>query len=62
MVSATFEEGVLAMMKTMKWTLAAALAASCWVGSVRAADDDLFARAPWFGTVGLNWYETEGDW
>ena len=50
------------MMKTMKWTLAAALAASCWVGSVRAADDDLFARAPWFGTVGLNWYETEGDW
>lgn len=50
------------MMKTMKWTLMAALAASCWAGSVRAADDDLFARAPWFGTVGLNWYETEGDW
>ena len=62
MVSATFEERVLAMMKTMKWTLVAALAASCWVGSARAADDDLFARAPWFGTVGLNWYETEGDW
>ena len=50
------------MMKTMKWTLAAALVASGMAVSAFAADDDLFDRAPWFGTAGLNWYETEGDW
>lgn len=50
------------MMKTMKWALAAACVASCWAGSALAADDDLFERAPWFATVGLNWYKTEGDW
>ena len=50
------------MMKTMKWMLAAALVASGMAISAVAADDDLFDRAPWFGTAGLNWYETEGDW
>ena len=50
------------MMKTMKWMLIAALAFSFGAGSVWAADEDLFDRAPWFGTVGLNWYQTEGDW
>ena len=50
------------MMKTMKWMLAAALVASGMAVSAVAADDDLFDRAPWFGTAGLNWYETEGDW
>ena len=50
------------MMKTMKWMLAAALVASGMAVPAFAADDDLFDRAPWFGTAGLNWYETEGDW
>ncbi len=26
------------------------------------ASDDLFQRAPWFGSVGASWYQTEGDW
>ena len=50
------------MMKTMKWMLAAALVASGMAVPAFAADDDLFDRAPWFGTAGLNWYQTEGDW
>ena len=50
------------MMKTMKIMLAACLAVSCVAVSAFAADEDLFDRAPWFGTVGLNWYQTEGDW
>ncbi|NCA81950.1 MAG: OmpA family protein [Opitutae bacterium] len=50
------------MMKTTKCMLAAALALSVWAGSSFAMDEDLFDRAPWFTTLGLNWYETEGDW
>ena len=50
------------MMKTMKCMLAAVLALSVWAGSASAMDEDLFDRAPWFTTLGLNWYETEGDW
>ena len=50
------------MMKTMKCLLAAALALSFGAAKGFAADDDLFKRAPWFVTAGLNWYETEGDW
>ena len=50
------------MMKTMKWMLIAALAFLFGAGAVWAADDDLFERAPWFGSAGLNWYQTEGDW
>ena len=50
------------MMKSTKIVLAALLAVSCWVGSAFAADEDLFDRAPWFTTLGLNWYDTEGDW
>lgn len=49
-------------MKTMKCMLAAALAFAGVAASAVAADEDLFDRAPWFGTLGLNWYETEGDW
>ena len=50
------------MMKTMKCMLAAVLALSVWAGSASAMNEDLFDRAPWFTTLGLNWYETEGDW
>ena len=50
------------MMKTMKWMLVATVALSCLAIPAFATDDDLFDRAPWFGTVGLNWYKTEGDW
>lgn len=50
------------MMKTMKYLLAVALGLSFGAGKSIAADDDLFKRAPWFVTAGLNWYETEGDW
>ena len=48
-------------MKTTKWILAAALAAVCMGRPALAADDDLFKRAPWFGTLGLDYYHTEGD-
>lgn len=50
------------MTKTVKWMAVAALALSFATGSGVAADDDLFSRAPWFATAGLNWYQTEGDW
>ena len=50
------------MNKTMKFVLAAALALSCATGAATASSDDLFARAPWYATAGLNWYQTEGDW
>lgn len=38
--------------------------AGAWLvaGGARAADEDLFQRAPWFVSGGLNWYQTEGDW
>ena len=48
-------------MKTMKCWLAAVLALSFAVGSTFAADEDLFDRAPWFGTLGLSYYHLEGD-
>ena len=50
------------MSNAMKWVLALVAAGACWAGPALAADDDLFERAPWFGTLGLNWYQTEGDW
>lgn len=46
----------------MKCLLAAGMALSFVAGSAFATDDDLFDRAPWFGSLGLNWYQTEGDW
>lgn len=49
------------MMKSMKWMLAAALGVSFWAGPAVAADEDLFQRAPWFATLGLNYYHLEGD-
>jgi outer membrane protein OmpA-like peptidoglycan-associated protein len=49
------------MMKMMKCLAVAMLAVSASAGSVFAADDDLFDRAPWFGTLGLNYYHLEGD-
>lgn len=50
------------MNTTMKCMVAALLALTLGTGATRAADDDLFARAPWHATVGLNWFQTEGDW
>lgn len=49
------------MMKSMKWMLAAVLAASCWAQPVLAVEEDLFERAPWYGTVGLSYFHPEGD-
>jgi outer membrane protein OmpA-like peptidoglycan-associated protein len=49
------------MKKTMTGIVAAVLALAFGTGAALAADDDLFARAPWFGTAGLNWYHMEGD-
>jgi len=46
------------MMKTM---LATVLILSCAAGTAFAADADLFERAPWFGSLGLNYYHMEGD-
>ena len=48
------------MMKIMKLGLFAVLAMGLAVNAM-AADDDLFKRAPWFGTLGLNYYQLEGD-
>jgi hypothetical protein len=48
-------------MKAMKWISMAALAAACWAAPAWATDDDLFDRAPWFGTLGLSYYHLEGD-
>lgn len=50
------------MRKTWKCLLGVALVLTLGTGAASAADDDLFKRAPWFATAGLNWYETEGDW
>lgn len=49
------------MTKSTKWVLAAVLMASGWMAPAGAAEEDLFARAPWFGTLGLNYYHPEGD-
>lgn len=46
------------MWKSFKWALAGCLAVAM---TAQAADSDLFKRAPWFVTVGGNWYQTEGD-
>lgn len=48
-------------MKSMKCMVAALLALSAATSSVFAAGDDLFARAPWFGTLGVSYYLPEGD-
>jgi len=48
-------------MKAMKWISMAALAAACGAAPAWATDDDLFDRAPWFGTLGLSYYHLEGD-
>lgn len=49
------------MTKMMKCLAVAALALSAATGWVFAADDDLFERAPWFGTLGVSYYHPEGD-
>ena len=49
------------MTKTVKCMLAAVLALAFAAGVSGAADDDLFKRAPLFGSVGLNWLQLEGD-
>lgn len=46
------------MMKSLKWALAGCLV---WAVAASAADESLFKRAPWFGTVGVNWFHLEGD-
>ena len=61
MVTAIFEQGVLQMMKMTKCVLAVVAALSFAAGPAVAADEDLFERAPWFGTLGLNYYHLEGD-
>jgi len=50
------------MTRTVKCLVAAMLALTFVAAGAMAADDDLFKRAPWYGTVGLNWYQVEGDW
>ena len=50
------------MTKTIKCMVAAMMALTFVTGVSRAANDDLFQRAPWFASAGLNWYQTEGDW
>lgn len=50
------------MTKTINYMLAAMMALTFVTGGARAANDDLFQRAPWFASAGLNWYQTEGDW
>lgn len=49
------------MMKMMKWMLAVSLLLSGLAYSATAMDDDLFVRAPWYGTVGVSYYHLEGD-
>jgi len=48
-------------MKMMKMMLATVLILSGAAGSSFATDADLFERAPWFGSFGLNYYHLEGD-
>ena len=48
------------MKQTVKWLAAAAVL--MWLAEAgMAAGDDLFARAPWYATAGLNWFHLEGD-
>lgn len=49
------------MMKTMKYVLAGVLAWAFVSSSSFATDEDLFDRAPWFTTLGLNYFHPEGD-
>ena len=49
------------MMKTMKCMMVAVLAGSFAAGGAFGADDDLFERAPWYGSAGLSYYHLEGD-
>lgn len=49
------------MTKSIKCLLAAMLVLSIGAGTAFSMDDDLFERAPWFGTLGLNYYHLEGD-
>jgi len=48
-------------MKMTKMMLAAVLILSCGAGATFALDDNLFERAPWFASLGLNYYHLEGD-
>ena len=49
------------MSKSLKnWLVGAACFAAC-AAAAWATDEDLFDRAPWFGTVGANYYHLEGD-
>jgi OOP family OmpA-OmpF porin len=43
-----------------KWLAGAACVAAC-AAAACASDEDLFDRAPWFATVGGNYYHLEGD-
>ena len=49
------------MSKSLKnWLAGAACFAAC-AAAAWATDEDLFDRAPWFATVGANYYHLEGD-
>ena len=43
-----------------KWLAGAACVAAC-AAAACASDEDLFDRAPWFATAGVNYYHLEGD-
>jgi outer membrane protein OmpA-like peptidoglycan-associated protein len=45
----------------MKYGWMAALMLVVSANTTFAADEDLFQRAPWFGTLGVNYYHLEGD-
>ena len=49
------------MTKWTKWMLVAVVAMAMWNTAGVAASDDLFDRAPWYGVLGLNWFQVEGD-
>lgn len=49
------------MTNSLKKILAVALCLAAGLPAARAADEDLFDRAPWFATVGGNYYHLEGD-
>ena len=49
------------MSKNVKAWLAVAAGLVAGVSAAWAADEDLFDRAPWFATVGGNYYHLEGD-
>lgn len=49
------------MMKSMKWIVAGVMCLAAGISTAWASDEDLFERAPWFATVGVNYYHLEGD-